>query len=292
VPATWALSIRSPSVSTVSFVRIADALHCAERRERVWIPGHRVTAYHQGHRVLVRLPAHAQRLRVLACHPRVIRRHMSRNGRWVTKRIVLLPHRVAVNRLRVRFGRGALIRGWLGTPDGTALAGRVVRVLAAANYGWAHHFQQVATARTGPTGVWSARLSPGPSRIVVATYDGSATIEPSISRPARVIVPAAVRLRIRPRHVRWGATLRITGRVRGRDIPPAGEIVVLWAGWNGGSTEIGHVYTGRDGRFRTTYKFHRGSGRQTYRLWATSVRETDYPYAPGRSDRVRVTVAP
>ena len=65
--------------------------------------------------------------------------------------------------------------------------------------------------------------------------------------------------------------------MRGGYIPAAGELVILHVGWGGGSTEIGHLYTDRSGRFHTRYTFLRGNGTVTYRLWATSARETDYP---------------
>jgi hypothetical protein len=75
-------------------------------------------------------------------------------------------------------------------------------------------------------------------------------------------------------------------------VPPAGELVVLRIGWPGGSTEIGHLYANRDGRFRSTYTFLRGNGTETYRLWAETATESDYPYAAARSRKVAVTVSP
>jgi hypothetical protein len=105
-----------------------------------------------------------------------------------------------------------------------------------------------------------------------------------------VIVPASLRMRVRPRTTHWGSTITIRGRVLGGYIPAAGELVILHVGWGGGSTEIGHLYTDDRGRFRTRYTFLRGNGTVTYRLWATSARETDYPYVPSRSRKVSVTV--
>ena len=67
-------------------------------------------------------------------------------------------------------------------------------------------------------------------------------------------------------------------------------VVVLWIGWPGGATEIGHLYTAQDGSFSSRYTFLRGNGTETYRLWAASVRESDYPFAPARSRPVRVSV--
>ncbi len=113
-PANWTMRVRSPSVSTLSLVRVAGALHCSNTRERVRIPGHWSTAYHHGHRVHVWIPAQTRSVRVVHCHPRVVHRRVRRHGRWITRRVVLLPHRVDVNRLRVRFGSAP------GSPAGSA----------------------------------------------------------------------------------------------------------------------------------------------------------------------------
>jgi hypothetical protein len=90
--------------------------------------------------------------------------------------------------------------------------------------------------------------------------------------------------------VHWGGQIRISGRLLGGYVPPSGELVVLWIGWQGGSTEIGHLYARANGRFSSTYTFLRGNGTETYRIWATSAREGDYPFAPGGSRAVTVQV--
>jgi hypothetical protein len=155
----------------------------------------------------------------------------------------------------------------------------------------AHPWSQAAVTTTSSNGHWSVTLPPGPSRLVEAVYDGAPTLEQAASTPIRVVVPASLSLRVRPAHTHWGGHIKIAGRVGGGFVPAAGELVVLWIGWSGGSTEIGHVYARVDGRFSTKYTFLRGSGTQTYRLWAASARESDYPFAPGRSKLawVRVT---
>jgi hypothetical protein len=287
--ANWTVSIRAPAISTVAFAHVADALRCHSTRERVRIPARWVTAYHGGHRIKVRLPAQVRRIKVVHCHPRVIRRRARVDGHWRAVRAVVLPHDVVLRTKRVRPGAGATASGWLGTTDGNALGGQPVRVLTAPADG-SNRFSQVAVATTAANGSWSARIPPGPSRVVVAAYGGGATVEPTLSAAARVIVPASVSLRITPRRAHWGGRIRILGRLRGGYIPHGGELVVLRIGWPGGSTEIGHVYAHADGRFTGRYTFLRGNGTETYRLWATTARESDYPYAPGRSRAKSVTV--
>jgi hypothetical protein len=287
--ATWTLSIRVPAVSTVAFAGVADALRCHSQRERVRIPARWVTAYHGSHKLQVKIPAQTRWVRVIHCHPRVVSRRIRIHGHSRAVRAVVLPHEVLLGTKRVRPGAWSTVDGWLGTTNGNALGGQRVRILAAPDNG-STQFSQVAIATTAANGSWSAHLPPGPSRLVVAAYAGGATVEPTLSTSARLIVPASVALRIAPTRTRWGGRIRIAGRLRGGYVPKSGELVLLWIGWPGGSAEIGHLYTHSDGTFASGYTFLRGNGTETYRLWATSARESDYPYAPGRSRSQSVTV--
>ncbi len=290
-PVIRTLSIRQPTVSTVSFARIANALRCAKRRERVHIPAQWVIEHINGHRVRVHVPAQTRTVTVTRCHPRVIKKRVKVGHKWVLKRVVVLPRRVLVNVKRVRYGTGTTVSGWLGTAQGRALPGQRVEILTAPDDGH-QHFSLAATTVTSGDGMWRAHLGPGPSRIVRAVYLGGSIVEPAISTAAHLVVPASVQLSISPRRTHWGDTIKINGRVRGGYIPPAGELVVFRIGWHGGSAEVGHLYTRRDGTFASTYTFLRGNGTETYRLWAETAHETDYPFAPGRSKAATVTVAP
>jgi hypothetical protein len=290
-PATWTLSIRTPAVSTVSFARVADALRCKSMHERVRIPARWVTARHDGRPLKVKLPAQVRTVKVVHCHPRVIRSRVRVHGHWRAVRAVVLPHSVLRSSEKVRAGSSATVSGWLGTIGGNALGSQPVRVLTAPDNG-KQNFTQVATAITSANGDWTARIPAGPSRLVVAAYAGGPTSEPALSTSAHLVVPASVSLRITPRSTHWGGRIAIAGRLRGGYIPPGGELVVLRIGWPGGSTEIGHLYTRPDGTFASEYTFLRGNGTETYRLWATTARESGYPFAPGRSRSARITVRP
>jgi hypothetical protein len=288
-PAVWTLSIRQPSVSTVSFAHIADALRCRSERERVSIPARWVTGISRGHRVRVRLPAELRTVKIQRCHPRVVLVRHRAHGRTHLQRIVLLPHAVERSGERVGFGKATFVSGWLGTAQGNALAGQAVQVLAAPDDAQGR-FRRIATATTASDGTWTARVPNGPSRILRAFYGGSPTVEPSASGIAHVSVPAAPQLGVRPRVAHWGHTIRITGKLLGGFIPPRGELVVLKIGWAGGSAEIGHLYAGRNGRFSTSYTFLRGNGTVRYRIWAETTSESGYPYAVNRSKGAPITV--
>jgi hypothetical protein len=285
----WTLSIREPSVATVAFSRVVNALRCAKKQIRVRIPAHWTTVKYHGRKVRVRVPAQTRTVTVTHCHPRIVRRRVIIHGRVHIVKVVLLPKTVNGTSKRVRHGAATSVSGWVGTVNGNALAGVPVRVMTAPDDG-SPRFTQAALVTSAADGSWTARLPAGPSRLVQAIYDGAATVEPAASAPAKVIVPAALAMRVRPRTTHWGSTITIVGQVRGGYVPAAGELVILHVGWGGGSTEIGHLYTDRHGRFHTRYTFLRGNGTVTYRLWATSARETDYPYAPSRSRRISVTV--
>jgi hypothetical protein len=290
-PAVHLISIRQPTVTTVSFVRIADALRCAKEHERVTIPAQWIFEKIHGKRVRVRIPAQTRTITVERCHPRVVKRRVRRHGHWVLKKVVLLPRQVLARSKRVAFGSPATVSGWLGTTGGTALPGQRVTVLTAPDDG-SQTFTTAATTTTRADGSWSIRLRPGPSRLVRAVYSGGATVEPTTSEVAHLVVPASVSLSLKPNHTRWGHTITISGLLRGGHIPPSGELVVLRIGWRGGSTEIGHLYAKPSGHFGSTYTFLRGNGTETYHLWASTAHETDYPFAPGSSRRVAVTVGP
>lgn len=289
--ATWNISIREPTASVASFEHVADALRCHAVRERVQLPARWVTAYHNHKPVRVRIPAQTRTVKVERCHARVVRRLVKVDGKWRTVRTVVLPHTVLRTTRRIGHGDSATVSGWLGTSAGVALSDQTVRILAAPDNG-RDNFMQAAIATTAANGDWSATLPPGPSRLVVADYEGGSTVEPSESVPVHLVVPASVSLNTRPEMTTWGGRIKLTGAVHGGYVPPAGELIVLWIGWPGGSTEIGHLYTRPDGRFASSYTFLRGNGTETYRLWAQTARESDYPYASATSQRRGVTVRP
>jgi hypothetical protein len=190
----------------------------------------------------------------------------------------------------LRFGGRAIVSGWLGETNGTGLANQTVAIQIAPADG-SGQFRLFRTVRTSADGTWAVRLPPGPSRLIETTYAGNRQLAPSTSSPVSITVRGSLLLRVRPARTHWGSTIRLTGRLRGGHIPPSGELVVLRIGWRGGSAEIGHVYTGPSGKFSAQYTFLRGSGTERYRIWAQTVRETDYPYAPASSRRVRIRVS-
>lgn len=287
---TWRIDIRKPAVSLMSLVHVADALRCHRKKERVLVPGHWVTARYHGHNVRVWVPAEKRRVTVVHCHPHVRFIRVHRDGRTVLERVVELPHRVSSARERLAFGGRPTVSGWLGGSNGDALPSETVDVWAAPRNG-SNRFRVVASTRTRSNGTWTVHLRAGPSRIIEASFAGTAELAPALSTPASISVQASPILHLTPSQTHWGDTIHIWGRLRGGYVPTSGELVVLRIGWKGGSAEIGHVNTSRTGRFAASYTFLRGTGTETYRIWVQTVRESDYPFTPASSKRVHIKVS-
>ena len=183
--------------------------------------------------------------------------------------------------------------GWLGTASGTALGGQPIEVLTAPDNGRGA-FRFVTSVTTAANGGWTARLGPGPSRLVEAVYPGGSLTEPTMSAQVHVIVPAKVTLiRVFPPRVAWGGTVRIAGQLVGGYLPPGGALVRLRIGSGSSSTTYGvqeHV-TG-NGHFSTTYTFGAGQATSYQRFWfqISSLPMGSYPFAPGNSGRRYVVV--
>ncbi len=202
-------------------------------------------------------------------------------------------HRVHVTTtLRVPYGDPVTIHGLYVTAQGTPVAHQPVQIVAApANNSSA--FSQIAAVTTGADGSWTAKLPPGPSRIIRAVTDGTATILPS-SGQVTTIVPARVKLlRVWPHHVPWGGTVHLVGQLLGGYLPPGGALVRLRIGYGSTYETYGveeHV-TGT-GRFSTVASFGPGdpSVYRTYWFQIASLPMGNYPYAPAASQRVPVIV--
>jgi hypothetical protein len=302
--ASWSLKIGQPSVIGIAFDKLVG-LRCHRARVQVRIPGHWTTVRRHGKRIKVKTRARARIEHVVRCHVRSVRRRtvvfvrVRRHGHLVeVKRIkivrVVVPPRIIARTTRVvAFGHGTMVDGWLGTSAGGAIAGQTVHVLTAPDNG-SNQFTEAAAVPTAANGTWTAQLPSGPSRIVEAIYNGDPTTESASSGQVRVIVPAKVKLlRVSPRRVAWGGTVRIVGQLLGGYLPPGGALVRLRIGSGSSSTTYGvqeHV-TG-NGRFSTTYTFGAGQASSYQSFWfqLASLPVGSYPFAPSESGRRSVLV--
>ena len=299
------MKIGGPTVTGIAFGHIVNAPRCKRVKERVNVPARWVTVRRHHKLVKVKRRAHSKLKKVTKCRPRTeikrvaVRVRVRRHGKrvWVTrhqrKRIVLLPHVANSAHLRVGHGKPATVSGWLGTSAGVALAGQPVTVLAAADNGLGQ-FAPVAAATTAANGTWSAELPAGPGRLIEAAFSGGPTTEPSVSGQVKLIVPAKVKLlRVTPRRVAWGGTVRLVGKLEGGYLPPGGALVRLRIGQGSAQTTYGvHEHVDGNGRFTTTYTFGQGlaSVHRSYWFQMASLPTGNYPFAPATSRRVTVLV--
>jgi hypothetical protein len=270
-------------------------------RERVKSAGRWVTI--RRHRKLVKVlrGAHSKVVTVTKCRPRTVKRKITvevqvhRHGKTIlvkrrkVVRVIAPPRVVGEATRRVRYGRGTTVSGWLGTATGTALGGRTVDVMTTPDDGQTQ-WRQAAVVSTAADGTWTAHLPGGPSRLVEATYAGDSITEPATSTPIHLVVPAEVQLKITPRTVGWRATVNITGRVLGGYIPTGSKLLRLRIGVEGVKETVGIPNIASNGRFGTTWTFSPGRGVVHYWFSVSTLGESDYPFAPGSSRRVYVTV--
>jgi hypothetical protein len=105
------------------------------------------------------------------------------------------------------------------------------------------------------------------------------------SNATRLRVRAGVRLRVAPRRVRNGQSIRFTGRLLGGP-HAAGRTVLIQARARGGPrrwTLVRALRTSESGRFRMRYTFRRTSQRITFEFRASIRPEAGFPYAAGGS---------
>ncbi len=195
--------------------------------------------------------------------------------------------------LTVPFGAGATLTGRLTRADGAGLAGRDLRVIQRPSSGAIARPSAIAV-RTGPAGGFHLNLRPGPSRRVVVAFPGEAGLDQATQAPLGLRVRTGVALRAKPRALRTGRALRLSGRVsaRGAPVPQRGKLVAIQyfesrtRRWR----PVLVTHTDFLGRFHARYRFRYVTGTARIRLRAIALAEERWPYAPGASRPVLVRV--
>jgi hypothetical protein len=269
------LPLRLASDSQVSLTQIIDPLRRRTVIERVRRGGRLVTIK------VVKF--------VRECSTRRVRTH---GHGWKVERICRAPRVHATKTLNVPYGQPVTLHGLYTTAAGMPLPGERVEILAAPD-NHSSAFGQITSVTTAANGSWSATLPPGPSRIIRAVTDGTATILPS-SGQVTTIVPAKIRLvSVWPRRVPWGGTVHLVGQLLGGYLPPGGALVRLRIGYGSTYETYGvEEHVSGNGRFSTVASFGPGdpSILRTYWFQIASLPMGNYPYAPAASQRVPVIV--
>ena len=193
----------------------------------------------------------------------------------------------------VAYGRPLRFGGVLRTASGTPLAGLPVEIVETFVAG-ADAAQRRTTVTSRADGRFDARLAPGPSRRVEASFAGTRTLTRSAGREVAMAVRAGVRFAASTDAARIGGEPVV---FRGRlladeaDIPRTGrpirlEFRVAGSAWS----EFRTVQTDHHGRFRYPYAFSDDDSRGIrFQFRAVSPEQSDFPYRPAASAPVAVT---
>jgi hypothetical protein len=192
---------------------------------------------------------------------------------------------------RVPCGRGVTYRGRLALASGSPLARMPVRIVERFDPGGGLP-ERITTTVTGADGRFAVRLSPGPSREVLAGFTGTRTRTRASSRAARLEVRSGIHLRASsPLAVVGGRPVVFRGRVAGGEEIPAGGLSVQLqfrlpgVPW----TEFRTVRTDGRGRFHYPYRFSDDDSRGVRFLFrAYAPAQGEWPYEPGGSLPVAV----
>jgi hypothetical protein len=287
------LPVRLASVSAASFQVIKDPLRATVARKRVRVGWHWVRVRRHGRVMRVKRGGHWKTVRVVRWHERCTWKRMKKKGhRSRERKVCRRPHVVLKKHERVRFGRGVTIHGLVRTGQGVPIPGAPVQIMTAPDNGL-DQFTEAALATSAVDGSWTVKLPAGPSRIIDAVYQGSATILPSTGEAA-VSVPASVKvLRVWPRRVAWGHKVHIEVQLRGGWLPTTGALVRLRIGYGDAKTTYGiQEHVAGDGRFEVTNTFGTAPPGLVRRYWLQecTLPEGDYPYAPACARRVIIVV--
>lgn len=193
------------------------------------------------------------------------------------------------SRRTIGFGDAARMRVRLTDAGGGPIAGAALQVLtreARAGSDW----RLAPDATTGADGRMVVRLAPGPSRRIRVAYRAVVgAARPVAVARARLDVRAGVTLRITPRRVRAGSTIRLRGRLKAAPATRPGKLVTLQARERGRWRDFASARSRRSGRFAARYRFSSGA-RGVFPIRAVARADAAYPYATGHSRAVRVRV--
>jgi hypothetical protein len=193
----------------------------------------------------------------------------------------------------VPFGHRVPVGGKLVSAAGAPLAGREVEVEETFGTGSSPR-RRTTTVLTGADGVFLARLAPGPSRQISATFAGTRQLTRAAGRDLQLGIRARVGMRASSTTATvGGAPVVFNGKVDHQDaaIPSTGlaielQFQVLESPWS----EFRTVQTDAYGRFRYPYSFSDDDSRGIrFQVRAVIPKQPGWPYEAGTSRPVAVT---
>jgi hypothetical protein len=193
----------------------------------------------------------------------------------------------------VPFGAVAALSGRLVDADGAGLAGRRLRVVARPSRGALSSTRAVAV-ETGPHGGFRLQLPAGPSRRIAVVFGGEERLDAAARAPLSLRVSGGVVFNAAPIALSTGQAVRFWGRVRaqGAPLPRRGKLVAIQylESATGRWRPVLVTRSDHSGHFRVRYRFRYISGSARIRLRAVALAEERWPYAPGASRSLTVSV--
>jgi hypothetical protein len=284
------LPLRAPAKSSVSFARIVDRSIAKRVRVRVRVGFHYVKVKRHGKTVRVKRGGHYKTITVIkrAEHCSIKRVKVAKH-KFKRKRTCMAQHVSYLRKATVGHGKRTTIYGELLTSQDVPIADQSVTVLTSPNNGHGR-YTPIGSANTNASGGWKLTLPAGPSRIVRASYGGSATLLPD-DGVARIYVPARIKISATPTKLPWRGTTTIHGRLVGGYIPADGVAMRLLIKIPGRKEPYSPVpfRTSKTGSFTVRWTWGSGSGVVTYPFSvATTANESDYPYSAATSAAVPI----
>jgi hypothetical protein len=200
-----------------------------------------------------------------------------------------IPARIVIrDRMRVRNGRAATLRGRLLAPAGGPLANVALQATATIRRRGAAA-QPAGQTATDARGRFTLRLPAGPSRTVRLIVPAAGEILPAV-RGVSVRVPASSTIHASRHVVSAGGRVTFSGAIRraGQPLPARGLIVILQGRSAGAWRTFADTRTNRLGRWRASYVFRGVPGRYPVRLRIR--RANGFPFELGYSPKTTVRV--
>lgn len=192
-------------------------------------------------------------------------------------------------RRTVGFGQRAGVRVAVSDELGRPIAGAALQVRTRELHLGAE-WLLAPDVTTGAAGRAMLLLEAGPSRRVRLEYRAHiGDVQPAAVDRLRLNVRAGVTLTVRPRRLRGGRAIRLSGRLRDAPLKGIGKIVTLQAHERGRWRDFASARARRRGRFSARYRFSTAA-RGTFPIRAVARADAAYPYATGRSPTIHVRV--
>jgi hypothetical protein len=141
-------------------------------------------------------------------------------------------------------------------------------------------------------GVYTARLGPGPSRMVRAAYRTRRfDRDPAATAQAELAVAASGLLDPVRKRLRLGDEAVFRGRLAGAPFPTNGIPVALQAKDGPRWSEVARGRSARDGTFEFRYRFCRTVRSYTYGFRVSIGQTAGWPYDPGTTNTAKLHVS-